>query len=427
MRPDIVHASRVDQLVIEAGRLIGLCGGGEIRDGVLVAERGRITYVGDRSRQPEIEDGAVLIDASRDTVLPGLIDAHVHIQGNDTWDEARQFVSEVPRLNVLRSAQDAAAALYAGFTTVRDMGVPGPIEAVKRAIAHGVVDGPRIVNSVAAIGQTGGHADVSMFPEEWACEISPFVERGGPKGMMVDGPDACRVAIRSVIRQGADVIKLFLTHSLFTDAPETEHPLEFSDEELNILVTEAHRRGKIVAAHAESVESTRRAAVFGVDTIEHGMRIPVVDILEEMARRKTILVPTLSCARLVGDDGERWGFAPEECRISAEQVTERQEVVRVARRLGVPIAAGTSFGMIGRGKNLMELRLLMETGMTEWEAIVSATEVAARACGLGDRLGVICPNMLADLLVVQDDPRNCFETLESPKAIISTATLEAAS
>jgi len=405
-------------IVVRAGRMIDGTGGPVTDDATLIVRHGRIRYAGPSSDAPAAP-GAESWTYPNATLLPGMIDAHLHLTGDTTSDVYRRFLTPEPRGRPLLAAAHAAAILAAGFTTVRDLGLPGPGGTIRDAISSGLIDGPRILSAVAAISQTGGHADWHVFGYDWVSD-GPF-----PRGLMADGVDGCRRAVRRVMRDGADVIKLFLESGGVTNTPEDLHAMpEFNDDELRVLIDEPHRRGIRVAAHAKSREVIERAVEFGVDTIEHADLSPDdTDTFRLMVERGVVLVPTLSLYHWVGSQGEQWGIFEGGREAARSMLPQRQAMVGAAFAAGVKVATGTDTGSaMALGKNAMELSLLVASGLSPTDAIEAATKVAAQALGLEDNLGTLQRGKLADFIVVDGDPTHDISVLQkSPQRVFFTA------
>jgi len=334
---------------------------------------------------------AEALDCAGRALLPGLIDAHVHLSSSTErspgFGPPEPLHGEEPRqreLGYYVLAQSAAELLAAGVTTVRDVGsfdLEGV--SVRQAVELGLLPGPRVLSCGRIISATspGGAIFGSMYHE-------------------ADGPDAMRHAVRRQLRDGASFIKVMATgaRSVVREDPE---PAQMTREELRAIVDEAHRMGFRVAAHAEGLQGTRMAIEEGVDTIEHGLALHrAPDLLAVMAELGTTLVPTLSTFHDVAD---RFApcFAPVLVDLAKRQAEEAALTVAAARTAGVPMAMGYDSGP--PGANLAELVRMADAGLTGGEAVVAATSAAARALGLDD-VGVIRPGAVADLVLVQGDP-----------------------
>jgi imidazolonepropionase-like amidohydrolase len=325
------------------------------------------------------------------TLLPGLVDAHVHFSSSTErspgFGPPEPLHGEEPRQRALGYyvlANSAAAFLAAGITTVRDVGsfdLEGV--SVRQAVELGLLYGPRVLSCGQIISATspGGAIFGSMY-----CEA--------------DGPDEMRKAVRRQLRNGASFIKLMATgaRSVVREDPE---PAQMTREELRAIVDEAHRMGFRVAAHAEGLDGARMAIEEGVDTIEHGLALHrAPDLLQRMAEEGTTLVPTLSTFH---DVAERFApcFAPVLVDLAKRQQEEAALTVAAARAAGVPMAMGYDSGP--PGSNLDELVRMVDAGLTGAEAVVAATSGAARALGLDD-VGVVESGAVADLVLVDGDP-----------------------
>jgi imidazolonepropionase-like amidohydrolase len=353
---------------------------------VAVAD-GRIAEVGVAVGDPP--PGAV--DIGGRTLIPGLIDAHVHfssdVHRSPGFGPPAPLGGEGPRpreLGWFVLAKTARALLEAGITSVRDVGsYDDEAIVVSRAVELGLVDGPRILSCGRIISTTsiGGVHFGTMYRE-------------------ADGPEEMRKAVREQIRRGADYVKLMATgaRSVLREDPE---PAQLTREEMQALVDEAHRLGLRVAAHAEGLEGARLAVEEGVDTIEHGLSLHrAPEVLEQMAERGIVLVPTLSTFH---DLAERFAseFAPALVEQAKRQRDEAYETLVAARSAGVTLAMGYDSGP--PGANALELVRMVDGGLTPLEGIVAATQGSARALGLDD-VGSLEPGCVADLVVVDGDP-----------------------
>lgn len=407
-RPTVSRCGRYDpgvddgaDLILWDARLIDGCGGPPVDHAVVRARGGRITaieVVGERTKP------AGAIDVAGRTLLPGLIDAHVHVMSDTErspgFGAPAPLHGEEPRPGALRwftLAKAARAFLAAGITTVRDVGSPDD-EAItlREAIRLGLTDGPRILSSGRIISATapGGRIFGTMYEE-------------------ADGPWEMRRAVRRQLRRGADYIKVMATGARSVEREDPE-PAQMTAEELQAAVDEAHRMGLRVAAHAEGLAGTRLAIEAGVDTIEHGLSLHrAPELLATMAQRGIVLVPTLSTFDDLADRF-RDEFAPSLVAQAERQRDEAALTVLAARAAGVTLAMGYDSGP--PGANARELVRMVETGLTASEAIVAATSGSAHALGLEDR-GVIEPGRVADFLVVDGDP------LEAPAVVADPARI----
>ena len=342
----------------------------------------------------ELDSAAEVIDAKGLTVLPGLINAHVHFCLDGSNDSVPHLVAEPHLATAYRAAAAAEATLRAGTTTVRDVGCSGGIGIyLKKAIDAGFVRGPRMLASGPCIVMTGGH--------------NRFI------GVEVDGVDEARKAARKNLKMGADLIKVVSTGGVITSGVEPEH-VQLSAEEMQAAVDEAHNCGKHAASHAQGEQGIANSLKAGVDTIEHGIYL-TPELIEIMLKQGSVLVPTLTPMRriLLGCGEERLpDYAVEKMRRTSEPWLDS---FRAAIDAGVPIIAGTDAGTPGNphGSVAVEVKFMVEAGMTEELALKSATITAAEAIGLGAKLGQIYPGFHADLIFVRGNPLKNISALDN--------------
>lgn len=401
--------------LIHAGSLIdGLGNPPRERTTVVVAD-GRITAVeaGFRPAAP----GDRVIDLSGATVLPGLMDMHVHLTGEQSrFSELDDFrKSEADR--AYDSVRFAERTLLAGFTTVRNLGDQQNISiALRRATADGRVRGPRIFTSGRSIATTGGHADAR---NGWGPQFTSDDLR---LRTACDGPDDCRRAVRQRYQDGADSIKITATGGVLSIARSGTAP-QFTDEELAAIVTTAHDYGLKVAAHAHGTEGILRALRAGVDSLEHGTFMDD-EAIRLMRRQGTHYVPTISAGRWVYEQAREPGYFNELVRPKALAIGPTiAETFARAWRAGVTIMFGTDCGVCPHGSNAREFRYMVEAGMPGLEAIRSATSVPARYLGIDDRLGSIEPGKLADLVAVPGNPLADISVMERVHFVMKEGTV----
>jgi imidazolonepropionase-like amidohydrolase len=386
--------------VIKGKLLIDGTGGKPVSDPVITVEGDTITAVG-VAGQARVDRGASVVDLSEMTLLPGLVDAHIHLEGWRSMDLMEWMTTPVA-VSVLRATVDARRLLEAGFTAVRCLGGSASVY-LKQAIEEGAVRGPHIVTSGRSFIQTSGGADPWQMPVE--C-VQILARLGQTLADTVDGPEECRLGVRRRLREGADCIKILTTGAVHSEHnPPTR--VGFTQEETDALVDEAHRLGLKVAAHAHGTAGIRTAVLAGVDTIEHGSCLDE-ECIELMLERDTYLVPTFAVSRRLLDPGA--GGLPDS-EYGLRQGREVQDIHRQsfvhAYEAGVKIACGTDF--IGvppmeHGLNALELDYLVEAGMAPMEAIVAATSGGAEAMGLGEKTGTIAAGKWADIVAVEGNP-----------------------
>ncbi len=334
---------------------------------------------------PGLTDDGTVWDLAGATVIPGLINCHVHMLMDAGVDPLAHALSDPPAYQVLQAARRAEAMLRAGITTARDLGGVAHADLVlRRAIAEGLIAGPRLLVSGTWICMTGGH--------------------GWTIGEEADGPEEVRKAARRQIKAGADVVKVMATGGVLTPGGEPGAP-QLTEEEIRAAVEEAHKAGRITAAHAQGTGGIWNAVRAGIDSIEHGFFL-TESLCEEMARRGTFLVPTLAAPYQILEHGTEAGIADYAVEKTHRAIEAHRESVRLARDMGVPIACGNDAGTpFNRHDDLVtELRLLVEVGFSPSEALQTATIAAARLLHLEDRIGTVEVGKVADLVVLEDNP-----------------------
>ncbi|MFC7229015.1 amidohydrolase family protein [Salinirubellus salinus] len=390
---------------VDCGTL--LTGDGEtIEDARVLVTADRVETVGTQEDVPEVGDR---VDHSGETVLPGLIDAHLHLQGSRTMDPM-DWVTESTALGTARATADLRSLLSAGFTSVRDVGSTTGL-GLRDAVAAGEIPGPRIYTSGQAISQTGGHGDSHSLPHEWV------VDTGIGISTLADGADECRKEARKRVRDGVDCLKIMTTGGVLSerDAPDQS---QFTDREVQALVEEAHRVGIPVASHAQGTAGVERALENGVDTIEHGFYLED-RTLELFVQTDATFVPTMAIMHRIVEYGADHGVPEHGLRKAREAYEAHVDSITRAHEAGVAIATGTDFlgpALVPHGENALELELLVEEiGFDEQAAIEAATGVAARTVP-GDDVGVLEAGRYADF-VVADDPLSDVGSLREPVAV----------
>lgn len=392
-------------VALVGARLIDGTGADPIENGVLVFEGERILAVG-RQDDVQLPRGATVIEAEGMTVLPGLIDCHVHLAGQWGYDLLRKLMTP-PSLSLLYAVPNTRATVEAGVTTVRDAG--GTPAGVKMAVERGLFAGPRMLVAVSFLSQTGGHGDNFM---PCCLDMGQQLPADVPYGV-VDGQDAMRHKVREILRADADWIKLCTSGGVLSPADSPESA-QFTVDEIAVAVYEAAAQGKRCMAHAQSNRGIKNALEAGIASIEHGIYLDD-EAIQMMVDRKVYLVPTLVAPQDVIELAEaRPGLLPPYAVEKARQVIKtHRESFRRAVEAGVKVAMGTDSGVGPHGGNARELRLMVEhSGMTAMQAIVASTQSAAELLRLDDTLGTLAKGKLADVLVVNGDPLANIRILE---------------
>ena len=382
-------ASRVtSRVLLHGGYVFDGTGSPPGRADVVIAD-GRIVDVG-----PGL-DGDVVVDVAGATILPGFFDCHVHVtvSGVDLMDRLSRPFS----YQFYAAARNLEATLATGVTTVRDAG--GADLGIQQAVAEGLVPGPHLLLAVNIVGQTGGHTD-GWFPSGFDLPI--ILPHPGRPAATADGVDELRKVVRSLLRAGADVIKICTTGGVLSPRDDPTHT-QFSPAEIEVVVAEAAAAGRVVMAHAQGTAGIKNAVRAGVRSIEHGIYLDE-EAIDLMLAHETWLVPTLVAPRAVLAAAAAGASLPQTVVAKAREVAEAHvESVRAAVTAGVNMAMGTDSGVGPHGHNLDELMLMQECGMTPAQVLAAATSSAARLCGLQDRTGRVAPGLAADLVVVEGD------------------------
>ncbi|MCX4244353.1 metal-dependent hydrolase family protein [Paraliomyxa miuraensis] len=409
-RPCATATCEAPTVLLRDARLIDGTGAAPREHVDVLVERGRIAQIGPGLPPPQ---GAQVIELHGRTLLPGLIDAHVHLSASPPASYAQGVVDDLGRTladHALLGASNARATLLAGFTTVRNVGGSLADRALRDAIANGLVPGPRMLVANHAIGITGGHCDDTnaMHPD-----VMPQAQdyRHG----VADGPEEVRKAVRYQIKHGADVIKVCATGGVMSQG-DAVGAAQLDPQELRAAVDAANRAERKVAAHAHGNQGIREAVEAGVHSIEHG------SILDEpsvrmMVERGTFLVPTVYVAKAVERQADAGKLSEDSARKAREIAPKMRRSFRLAYEGGVKIALGSDAGVFAHGDNGKELTTMVELGMTPMDAIVAGTSRAAELLGLRD-VGRVEEGLHADLVVVEGDPLANIEVLERPAMVM---------
>ncbi len=399
-------AASAKDMVIHAGRLIDGTGAAPREKVSILIRDDRITAVQPGYQTPA---GAEVVDLSNETVLPGLIDCHVHIMA--AWhggDPIRLAVTTTPYDQLIDGVNDARATLLAGFTSIRDVGDPTTaVVALKKAVAKGEVPGPRMWVSGDPLGPTGGHGDPAngLLPE--------FGHIPNWHESLIDSPEEARRTVRRLWRAGVDLIKIMPSGGVMSIGDDPKLQL-MQDDEIKAVIDTAHALGMRVAAHAHGKEAIDHTIALGVDSIEHGSYADTGSY-KLFEQHGTYLVPTMLVGQKVY---ERARTHPDELNPSTAAKAlvigpMLKKNLHDAHAAGVKIAFGTdTFGLSAHGENAQEFAIEVDAGMTPMAAILTATRNAADLIGASADVGSIQPGRYADIIAVKTDPLRDIRALE---------------
>jgi len=400
-------------IVLKAARLFDSISGKLTQPGLVVVAGSKIQAVG---ADAEVPAGAEVIDLGDATLMPGFIDAHVHlgfVATDDWYKDFFDFNMRFPAEQALYGASYAKATLEAGVTTVRDVGSENYVAAgLRNAIRAGVISGPRMLVSNYAIGATGGHADDDPFPPE---RVAP----SGPIQGVCNGADQCRAAVRFQIKFGADLIKFMPSGGVLSLSDPVDNP-QLTQEEMDAIVSEAHSWHRKVAAHCHGDRAAKMAIAAGVDSIEHGTFLQD-DTLLEMKKKHVYLVPTLFAGVWVGAKADKYP-APIAVKARAASAQHRA-TFQHAVRIGVPVAMGTDAGVEPHGQNAREFSLMTGSGMAPAQALIAGTANGADLLGVADQTGTLQPGKFADIVALPGNPLDDIHATEHPVLVMKEGTI----
>ncbi len=367
--------------------------GSVINQGWLKIEETRISAMGEMTELDghKIEQA---VDLNGTTVMPGMIDCHVHLVMDGSPDPVAPLLKMDDATATITMMSHAWETLAAGFTTVRDLGCLNHVGLkVRDAVNKGIVKGPRILCAGQMICMTGGH--------------------GWQLGLEADGPDQVRKAVRIQLKAGVDTVKLMATGGICTQGVWPGQT-QYSLDEMRAGIEEAQKAGVPTAAHAQGLEGVKIALQAGISTIEHGMSLDT-EAIQMMRNQKVPLVPTLSAGARIIENGLKAGIPPYIVEKSSQHRAERLESCSRAYQAGVSVVLGTDAGtpFNRHGDNACELLELSSVGLTAHETLLAATGKAAKALGIDHVTGTITPGKQADLLILKKNPLNDISVLQN--------------
>ena len=395
-------AQSTGPVVLKAAYLFDSKSGQLTQGATVVVEGDKIVSIGGAAPA-----NARMIDLGDATLLPGFIDAHTHLDGQFEKDYYKAFYDAMLRFPV---EQAHTAALYAkrtveaGFTTVRNVGASDFVDiGLRNAINKGVIPGPRMITAAHSIGSTGGHCDQSPFPPE---VVKPL----GPLEGVCNGADECRTAVRNQMKWGADVIKICASGGVLSEADPVDVP-QLTSEELAAIVSESHAWKRKVAAHSHGDLAAKLAIEAGVDSIEHASFLTEAT-LRLMKQKGVYLVPTRMAVWWI--EREAGTYPPVIAAKARAAAAAHGTMLKMAIKLGVPIAFGTDAGVYPHGINAKEFALMVEQGMAPEAALLSGTREAAKLLGIDAEVGTLEAGKLADIVAVRGNVLKDIAVTEQP-------------
>ncbi|WP_133273709.1 amidohydrolase family protein [Hymenobacter radiodurans] len=380
---------------VQCGRLLDVRTGRIQPEMTIVVEKGRVAAV-----QNGYATGSgtnKVIDLKNKTVMPGLLDMHVHLEHQTSkTNQLDEFIKN-PADVAFESLEYARKTLMAGFTTVRDLGGSGVNVALRNSINRGQVAGPRIFTAAKSLSGTGGHADPTNGYRQ------DLMGNPGPSDGVVNSPDEGRQAVRQQYKNGADLIKITATGGVLSVAKDGSSA-QMTEAEIRAIVETARDLGLKVACHAHGAEGMKRAIRAGVTSIEHGTLMDD-ETMKLMKKNGTWYVPTITAGKSVADSAKITGYYPALVTPKAQSIGPKlQATFGRAYKAGVKIAFGTDAGVFRHGANGLEFAYMVEAGMPPIEALRAATVYAADLLGQSDQLGTLETGKLADIVAVDGDP-----------------------
>jgi imidazolonepropionase-like amidohydrolase len=407
------NAQSNNTIIIKAGKLIDVENGKVLVNQMILVKNDSIVKIASRINIPK---DATIIDLSKYTVLPGLIDCHTHITGQPSGDYYGDIFRKSPVDVAVTAHIYARKTLEAGFTTVRDLGSAGLVDiALRNAINKGDVVGPNIYAATVFIGSTGSHGDLNGF--------SPYLQFNAPKGLsgIANGVEGVREQVRYNVKNGADVIKFGASAGVLSEEESVGAP-QYTQEEMNAIVSEAKMWGRKTAAHAHGAEAIKMAVKAGVASIEHGSLVDEEGI-QLMLSRGTYLVADVYDDEYILSEYAKLGF-PEKIINKEKMVGKLQrENFQKAVEAGVKIAYGTDAGVYPHGWNGKQFKWMTRYGLSPMAAIQAATINAADLLGIKDKTGSITAGKKADIIAVITNPIDDINILEQVQFVMKNGVI----
>ncbi|MBP2832426.1 amidohydrolase family protein [Aquimarina sp. U1-2] len=391
-------------IFLQCGKLVDTKSGKILTEKTVIVSENKIIKIQDGYVSGKKDD--TTIDLKNKTVMPGLIDMHVHLESETNPKAYLQQYTDSEADVAFDAVGFAEKTLMAGFTTVRDLGGSGVNISLKKAIAKGRIIGPRVFTAGKALATTGGHADPTNGSNR------ELIGDPGPKDGVVNSIEDAKKAVRQRYKNGADLIKITATGGVLSVAKSSSNP-QFTVEEIKAICETAKDYGFHVAAHAHGDEGMQRAILGGVKTIEHGTLMSE-KTMEMMKQYDAYLVPTITAGKEVTEKAEIDGYYPAIIVPKALEIGPKiQNTFKKAYDRGVGIAFGTDAGVFEHGQNGKEFGYMVEAGMPAMAVLQSATLTNAKILKMEDQLGQIASGFLADIIAVNDDPLKNIKTMEN--------------
>jgi imidazolonepropionase-like amidohydrolase len=404
----VTNYSHAQKTILHCGQLIDVKTGQVLKEMTIEVEGNKITNIA-KGYAPAGNNR--VIDLKSKTVMPGLIDSHVHLETETNPNRYMETFTFNPADYAFQSVVFAERTLLTGFTTVRDLGGTGVNISLRNAINKRLVKGPRVITAGKSIGTTGGHADPTNGYRR------DLMGDPGAAAGVVNGEADARHAVRQRYKEGADLIKITASGGVLSVAKSGENP-QFTEEEIRAIVATAKDYGFKVAAHCHGAEAMKRAVRAGVHSIEHGTLMDD-EVIKLMKEHGTYYVPTITAGKAVGDSAKKPGYYPDLVTPKALAIGPKiQSTFAKAYKEGVKIAFGTDAGVYAHGKNWLEFVYMAEAGMPAMETIQSATVNASDLLGITDIVGSIEKGKLADIIAVEGDPIKDIQAMGKVKFVM---------